>query len=185
MVAHGSGEREVLRALADLCGRLLLREANSADLELMHRREVRGAFESLGVSVPDGPPHAVLEELARQYHASFLAPESGAPPVASLWRAAHLGSDTVAAARSAVAAAGLEVDGAHGPHDHLGRLLCLWARADETAPEVAELLRDRHLAWGIDALQSRALGDDAGFYPSLARATIAVLVELTGSGREF
>jgi TorA maturation chaperone TorD len=170
----------MLRTLADLCGRLLLREANSADLELLHRGEVRDAIEDLGVTPPDGPTDAVLEDLARQYHAAFLAPGAGAPPVASSWRAGHVGGSTAAAARSAALAAGFELDRAQAPADHLGHLLRLWARADVAAPEVAELLRSEPQAWGIDALQSRALGTDAGFYPSLARAAIAVIVELTG-----
>lgn len=179
MKPEPSEPRVVLRALADLCGRLLLREPNTADLELLHRPEVRDAIEDLGVNVPDGPSDLVLEQLARQYHASFLAPDAAAPPIASTWRASHAGGDSAAAARSAALASGFALDRAPQPADHIGHLLRLWARTDEAAPEVAELLRADHLAWGIDALQSRALDPDPGFYPSLARATIAVLAELT------
>lgn len=187
MSLQEGGERDSLRALADLCGRLLLREADSADLELLRRPEMEAAFAELGVDVPRGAPEAVLERLARQYFDSFLGPRAGHPPVASLWRVRQAGGDSVAAARRAAAAAGLEFDRAiarGAPVDHLGHLLLLWARADEAAPEAAELLRREHLAWGIDALQSRALAADAGFYPSVARATIAVLARLTGSSGE-
>jgi TorA maturation chaperone TorD len=75
-------------------------------------------------------------------------------------------------------ATGLEL---REPADHLGGLLILWARADQVAPELAEILRVEHLAWGIDALQARAL-DGGGFYADVARATISVLARLTGPG---
>lgn len=179
MVPRDPAERASLRALADLCGRLLLREANAADLELLRRPEVESAFAALGVDVPRGPTEVVLERLAHEYFETFLRPESGDPPVASHWRSRQAGGDSAAAARRAAMAAGLEL--ARGaPADHLGNLLVLWARADEAAPEVAELLRSEHLAWGIDALQGRALDADAGFYSNLARATIGLLAQLTG-----
>jgi len=182
LVDDGTREPAVLRALADLCGRLLLREPTAADLELLQRSDVRAALEDLGVDVPEGPPGVVLEDLARQYQECFPAEGPEPPPVASLWRGPHAGGDSAAAARSAELAAGISLDRGAAPADHLGHLLRLWARADESAPLVADLLRADHLAWGIDALQSHALGDGAGFYPSVARATIAVLADLTGPG---
>lgn len=166
------------RTLADLFGRLLLREANAADLEQLHRGELRGALESLGLSVPPGATERLLAELSRQYRSTF--PDDGAEPlVASHWRQAHGADDTADVARRVALAVGARLDPTTAPVDHLGHLLCLWARADEALPQEAARLRREHLAWGIDALQDRALGTEAGFYPSLARATIALLVELT------
>jgi TorA maturation chaperone TorD len=183
MVPRDPAERASLRALADLCGRLLLREANAADLELLRRPDVEAAFSALGVDVPHGATEIVLERLAGEYFQAFARPEAGAPPVASHWRERQAGGDSAAAARRAAMAAGLEFDRAvvrGAPVDHLGHLMVLWARADESAPEVAELLRREHLAWGIDALQGRAFDADASFYSDLARATISVLAQLTG-----
>jgi TorA maturation chaperone TorD len=182
MSSRSRAERVSLRAVADVCGRLLLREANAADLELMHRPELAGALAALGVDVPLGATEAVLERLAQEYFEFFRREGAEEPPVASLWRQSQAG-DSAAAARRAAAAAGVQLDRGlerDAPIDHIGSLLVLWARTDESSPEVAELLRIEHLAWGIDALHARALVEDAGFYPSLARAAIAVLARVTG-----
>jgi TorA maturation chaperone TorD len=176
MTAIDADDRAGLRALADLCGRLLLREANTADLELLRRPDVESAIAGLGIDVPHGAAELVLGRLAQEYAEAFAGPAAGQPPLASLWRERPSG-DTATAARRAARATGLEL---REPADHLGGLLVLWARTDEVAPELAEILRAEHLAWGIDALQTRAL-DGGGFYADVARATIAVLARLTGS----
>jgi len=186
MSSNPAGDRAVVRALADLFGRLLLREANAADLAQLHRPDIELSLADLGIRVPHGSTEKVLEELAQQYFEAFLRPGSESPPIASHWRSGQAGDDSGAAARRTAMAAGLSFDRAierGAPVDHLGNLLALWARADEAAPEAAEHLRRDHLAWGIDALQSRALDGEAGFYADLSRATIGLLARLTdGAG---
>lgn len=177
MTSIEADDRPGLRALADLCGRLLLREANTADLELLRRPDVESAIADLGIDVPHGAAESVLGRLAQEYNAAFRDPGAPPPPLASLWRERPSG-DTATAARRAAMATGLEL---REPADHLGGLLVLWARADEVAPELAEILRAEHLAWGIDALQGRAL-DGGGFYADVARAAISVLARLAGPG---
>lgn len=175
MIPIDAHDRSGLRALADLCGRLLLREANAADLELLRRPDVEASIADLGIDVPHGAVELVLGRLAREYAQTLRGHGTQDPPLASLWRERPSG-DTAAAARRVAMATGLEL---REPSDHLGGLLVLWARADEVAPELAEILRVEHLAWGIDALQARAL-DGGGFYADVARATISVLAHLTG-----
>lgn len=176
MTSLEADDRSDLRALADLCGRLLLREANAADLELLQRPDVEAALSRLGVDVPHGGVEPVLHRLASEYRHAFLREGGEAAPLASNWQERSSG-DAAAAARSAAMVLGVRLP---SPADHIGALLVLWARADLAAPDQADLLRTQHLAWGIDALQARALDRRGGFYAQLAGATLSVLVRLTG-----
>ena len=163
-----------LRAAADLCGRLLLREVGPAELALLRTPDVAAACAALGLDLPEGDDARVLDALAADYFDAFVAPASGGPPVESLWRSGAYEGGPAAEMRRLAESAGLEFDrdSARGaPPDHLGSQLCLWAATDGLAPDVAAHLREHHLAWGIDALRPRCAA--RGFYGSLARAACA------------
>lgn len=181
MSQPATSERAALRAAAELCGRLLLRELGPADLALLRTPDVAAACAELGLAVPAGDDAQVLDELAADHFDTFLAPASGGPPVESLWRGGAYEGGPAAEMRRLAESAALTFDRdlARGaPPDHLGSQLCLWAQADESAPEVAAHLGEHHLAWGIEALRPRCAA--SGFYGSLARATVGVIEVIAG-----
>ena len=167
-----------LQALAELLGRLLLREVEARDLERLRAPELAAALADLGVELPDpDAERAWIEERGADYHELFLSPEAG-PLVQSLWTQGRYEGDATARVRQLAELAAVEFqrDVARGaPVDHLGSLLLLWSASAERAPAIAEELCRQHLAWSRPALaRLRAQG---GFYGAVASAA-AELVEL-------
>lgn len=174
-------ELATLQALAELLGRLLLREVEAADLERLRAPELAAALAELGVELPEPEAErAWLEERGADYHELFLSPEAG-PLVQSLWTQGRYEGDAAARVRqlAELAAVDFQREAARGaPVDHLGALLLLWAATAERAPAVAEELTREHLAWSRPALaRVRSRG---GFYGAVAGAA-AALVELLRS----
>lgn len=181
-------EREVLRATAELVGRLLLRELGPRELDALRDPRLAAPLAELGLELPsEDEQEAWLEERAADYHERFLRPASG-PLVQSLWTQGRYEGDATVRVRALARAAGVEFQpgAARGAApDHLGSLLLLWAATDARAPSIAGELAASHLAWSQAALERVAR--DGGFYgavASLASALVTALTEaaVAGSG---
>lgn len=162
-----------LAGAARLFGDLLLRELDGDSVAALREPAALGLLEQLGVDVPDATGPAMLDELAAEYHATFLAPTGGgAPPVASLWTEGRFEGDVAARVRQLAEAAALDFgrDAARGaPVDHLGVLLHLWAACHDRSPWVSEEIARDHLAWAEAPLGQAA--KRGGFYGNVAEAT--------------
>ena len=167
---------EVLQALAELLGTLLLREVGPRELAWMGEPDVASALSELGLVLPEVDEDATwIEKRGAEYHDLFLRPEAG-PLVQSLWMQGRYEGDSTVRVRQLAEAAAVEFDrsAARGaPVDHLGSLLLLWAATAERSPAVAEDLTREHLGWATRPLANvEAAG---GFYGGVARATRSLL----------
>ncbi|MFN3241930.1 MAG: molecular chaperone [Planctomycetota bacterium] len=165
-------ETDHLSAAARLFGRLLLRELDEPTLAELRQDDVRAALADLDVTVPRDDQ---LPALGQRFFELFLHPQGAVPPVQSLWRDGQYDGDPAAGVRRIADAANLQLaDAARGAApDHLGCILLLWAELREPRPELAELLREHHLAWAELALQ-HTLADD-GFYGAVCRACVSLV----------
>lgn len=160
-----------LEAAARLFAELLLCEVDAARLAELRQPEVATALAAVGVDVTGDVD---LDELAAEYFETFVNPNKGAPPVASLWTSGEYEADAARALRELAKAAALDFDrdAARGaPVDHLGSILLLWCSARERAPEVADRIARDHLAW-VDRALAPVRGR-AGFYGAVTSATAA------------
>lgn len=165
--------------VARLFGRLLLRELDAQGWQELSRPELGEALAALGILLPSGQPEVELERLAVEFFEAFIQPESGGPLVQSLWTEGSYEGEAAVALRKLGEAAGLEQDreAARGAApDHLGCILLLWAKTQETRPDVAARLERDHLAWATRPLGQLARGE--GFYAAVARATGSLLAEI-------
>ncbi|MFT7464955.1 MAG: TorA maturation chaperone TorD [Pseudohongiellaceae bacterium] len=182
---NAAAELQALVNTAKLFGDLLLRELTAEQLATLRSPEAAAALAEVGVDVPqamDGDDaRRQLDELAAEYHASFIAPHGGgAPPIASLWTEGRYEGAVAARirvlARSAVV--DFDAESARGaPVDHLGALLHLWAATSARAPWVAQEIASQHLAWTDEPL-GRVAASSSGFYGDIARATGALVAVL-------
>ena len=165
-------ERAALRSVADLLGRLLLKEVEASDIERLREVELAAALADLGVTLPEPTDQETwLEQRGADYHDLFLRPEVG-PLVQSLWTQGRYEGDACVRVRQLAQAAAVEFQrsAARGAAvDHLGCLLLLWSATDEPARPVADEIRAAHLSWAREPLQRiEAAG---GFYGALASIT--------------
>lgn len=179
MTHHDS--RKSLQAVAELIGRLLLREVDAAELERLREPALMESLATWGVELPGPDEEAVwLEARGADYHDLFLRPEQG-PLVQSLWTQGRYEGDSTIRVRQLAELAGVEFvrEAARGAApDHLGSLLLLWAATDEVTPEVAGEIASVHFEWATVPLQRvQAAG---GFYGAVAR----VALELTNTLRD-
>lgn len=172
-------ERDILRAVAELLGSLLLREVTAADLAELRGDGTNEVLASMGIELPPVEIEAEwLEQTAAEFHDLFLRPANG-PLVQSLWAQGRYEGDATVRVRQLAEAAGATFDAgaARGAAvDHLGSVLLLWAATDGNAQEVADELSSAHLAWALPAL--RPIQSSESFYAPLARAVEALIGEL-------
>lgn len=168
-----------MRAVAQLLGRLLLKEIDGALLERLREPELCAVLVELGFELP--PPDtqdAWLDERGAEYHDLFLRPETG-PLVQSLWTQGRYEGDSTVRVRKLAEAAGVEFQSAAArgaAPDHLGSLLMLWAATDVHAGEIADEVVRAHLEWALPGL--RRIEPSGGFYGALAVATSSLITEL-------
>ncbi|MEX1024118.1 MAG: hypothetical protein WD226_03490 [Planctomycetota bacterium] len=164
-------ETEANRALARLFASLLLLELDGDALDELREPPVRAALRSIGVDVPDASTPEEIDQLAAEFHARLLRPESGVPLVQSLVTTGSYQGDPAETCRRLGEVAALEFDAgaASGAQpDHLGSILLLWAETRGYAPEVAERIEAEHLAWSLAPLAQ--LAKSGGFYGAVAAA---------------
>ena len=197
-------EPEALNACARLFARLLLFELDRAGWEELRGPELREALAGLGVPWPERFGRGEADRLAVHFLECFLRPETGGPPVQSLWTEGTYEGRAAVAVRKLAEAAGIDFDrgAARGAsHDHLGSILLLWAEVDsaaragtaapgpagaEVCREVAARLERDHLRWALEPLgqvAGRAAGAEsedelARFYPGVARACGRLILTL-------
>ena len=180
--AIAKDERHALHAVAELVGRLLLREVDAGLLTRLRAPELSPMLTELGIQLPE--PHeqeAWLEERAADYHELFLRPETG-PLVQSLWTEGRYEGDAAVRARQLAQHAGVEFqrDAARGAAvDHLGSLLLLWRATDGEVQEVADEVASKHLDWALVPLARTASA--AGFYGAVASLARRLTRELAVS----
>ncbi|MFT7669215.1 MAG: TorA maturation chaperone TorD [Planctomycetota bacterium] len=169
-------EQNCLRAVAQLLGRLLLRELTIEDLEILSRSESAAALKSMGMTLPvPSEQDSWLEQRAAEYHDYFLRPESG-PLVESLWKQGRYEGDATVRIRQLADFAGAQFERAEArgaPQDHLGSLLLLWGTTDGKVQEVADEIAREHLGWAEEPLEQVAA--TSGFYAALGKATLLLL----------
>ena len=172
--------RAALRAVAELMGRLLLRELTADDLTALRDPGLAPALAELGLELPAPADQAAwLEQRAADYHDRFLRPQTG-PLVQSLWSQGRYEGDATVRVRQLAEAAGVEFqrEAARGAAvDHLGSLLLLWAATAGPAPAVASEIVKEHLAWALTPLGQIEAGE--GFYGAEASGTADLIQVLT------
>lgn len=173
--------RESLRAVAELVGRLFLREVDPQELNYLREPVLAGSLSELGILLPNTDEEAAwLEARGADYHDLFLRPENG-PLVQSLWTQGRYEGDSTIRIRQLAKAAGVEFsrDAARGAApDHFGSLLLLWAATEGIAQEVADEITSAHLEWAVVPLQR--IQASAGFYGALAAVALELTVALCG-----
>ncbi|MEM7230983.1 MAG: molecular chaperone TorD family protein [Planctomycetota bacterium] len=152
-----------LSAVAELFGRLLIREVDEAFLDALDA-DTLAELRALGLDVRRDE----LEDLATQYFAVLLHPTEHPPLVQSLCVSGHYESASTASIRDIAERAGVEFENesARGaPVDHLGAELFLWAELSRRSSSAAEFAQ-QHLSWARQPLQQIARGE--GFYARLS-----------------
>ena len=179
---HSTEEREQLHAVAQLFGRLLLKELDGPMLERLREPGLSAVLREWGFELPlPDIQNAWLDERGAEYHDLFLRPETG-PLVQSLWTQGRYEGDSTVRVRKLAEAAGVEFQSAAArgaAPDHLGSLLMLWAATDVHAPEIAGEVLRAHLEWALPGL--RRIEPAGGFYGALAVACLNLLQELLGT----
>lgn len=168
-----------LAAVAELLAGLLLHELDGPRLAELQQEELATALEALGLQVRGLDPERDLDELAVEFLEAFVQPAEGGPLVQSLWTGGTYEGEPAVIVRKLAQVAGVEFDRAAArgaAHDHLGCILLLWAATQESAPEVAERLREEHLRWALPPLARLARGK--GFYPQLCACVARFIDEL-------
>jgi len=174
-----TGERATLQAVAELVGRLLLKEVDAELLEQMADPKLAEVFNDMGVDFPTSANESSwLEERGADYHDLFLRPETG-PLVQSLWTQGRYEGDSTVRVRQLAQTAGVEFQRAAArgaAPDHLGCLLLLWARTDGRVQVVADELTGAHLRWAEIPLQR--IQTSGGFYGAVATLALTLIVAL-------
>lgn len=173
-------ELAALVATAQLFGDLLLDGVDAVALRRLQEPGLAEGLAALGVEVPMADPGtptgAFALDALRRAHEAWNGPPRVL--VASTWSGAH--ATPAAELVDLAALAGFELTGREDgptPVDHLGSVLHLWAACAASAPAVADVVASDHLAFADAALA--ALGEGAGFHPSLARATRELVATIT------
>lgn len=166
--------------IADLFGRILIREMDQTLLETLQQPEFCTAFAEIGIEFPH--THSIdqlLESLSTDYCAHFLVGSEPIPLVQSVWEGGAYDSESVQALRALADEAGLKFEKEHArsaPIDHLGSILMLWSKVAEDWPDAQEYLKKRHLEWAKAPL--RQLAQREGFYPQVASATYDLIEQI-------
>ncbi len=176
MSSAAEGEVHALAPVARLFAQLVLKELDERMLDVLRGDDVAAALRDVGVRLPEP---ANVDALAAEFFEAFVRPQTGAPPVESLWREGQFEGKSTAMVRKLAAAAGLQFDrdAARGaPPDHLGNLLLLWCETEVAMPAVAERVARDHLAFAARALSVPARGE--GFYAEVAAATEGLVARI-------
>lgn len=174
-----------LADVAELIGRLWLREIKVETLAAMSLEAFRVPYQELGGFVPEETHEDMVEDLAIEYCALLIGPKGQISPVQSVWETNQFQSATAASmSRYFELIPGYVADSNLSDHigvqlDYLSALL----RQSETATaeEIIQHFSESHLAWTDRFLERVVSSTSSEFYAGLARVTRKLIDSLPAS----